>query len=79
MNEGFQSGSRSFSIKVHRFICDAPAKAYIKCIKTHSGYSSCDRYTGVGEYINGRVVLRGINSQKEQIIVLEINETKTII
>ena len=25
------------------FLCDAPARAYIKCIKGHSGYSSCDR------------------------------------
>lgn len=30
-------------IKKTIFLCDAPARAYIKCVKGHSGYSSCDR------------------------------------
>lgn len=42
-------------INIQSFICDAPARAYLKCIKTHSGYSSCERCTQVGEY-HGRDV-----------------------
>ena len=30
-------------IKKVLFLGDAPARAYIKCVKGHSGYSSCDR------------------------------------
>lgn len=37
------------------FVCDAPARAYIKCIKYHSGYNSCERCTQNGEW-EGRVV-----------------------
>ncbi|OXA54319.1 hypothetical protein Fcan01_11451 [Folsomia candida] len=30
-------------IKIHSFICDAPAKSYIKCVKGHTGYFGCDK------------------------------------
>ncbi|CAN7998523.1 unnamed protein product, partial [Ixodes pacificus] len=37
------------------FICDAPAKSFILCIKGHTGYYSCTKCTVRGTYINGRV------------------------
>ena len=42
-------------VKVHSFVCDAPARAFIKCTKLHSGYSSCDRCDQHGEWC-GKVV-----------------------
>nr|CAB3260125.1 transposase domain-containing protein [Phallusia mammillata] len=30
------------------FICDAPARSTLKCIKTHTGYSACERCEIVG-------------------------------
>ncbi|KAG7506060.1 hypothetical protein JOB18_045880 [Solea senegalensis] len=38
------------------FICDTPAKAFLKCIKGHGGYSSCERCTQYGIYVDSRVV-----------------------
>ena len=40
---------------IHSFVCDAPARAFIKGIKSHSGYSSCEKCTVVGEY-SGKVI-----------------------
>lgn len=51
-----------YSITIHNFICDAPAKAFVKCVKSHGGYSSCDKCTEYGDYVNGRVVLQNLNA-----------------
>lgn len=42
-------------ITVHCFVCDAPARAYIKNIKLHSGYHGCERCVQEGEYVEGKV------------------------
>lgn len=45
----------TYLIKIHSIICDAPARAYIKCIKSHGGYHACDKCTESGEF-HGRVI-----------------------
>ncbi len=37
-------------VALKNIICDSPARAYVKCIKGHSGYSSCDKCTVHGIY-----------------------------
>jgi hypothetical protein len=37
------------------FICDAPARAFIKNIKLYSGYSGCGKCIQEGEYTEGKV------------------------
>lgn len=54
---------KTYFIEIHSFVCDAPAKAYVKRIKSPGGYS-CDKCTEIGEYVNGRVVLKGLASEK---------------
>lgn len=54
---GFTFNDIQYTVAVHSFICDAPARAFIKCTKSHTGYSSCDRCTIVGQFYSGRVVL----------------------
>lgn len=39
------------------FFCDAPARAYVKNIKLHSGYQSCEQG---GEYIDGNMENLGV-------------------
>jgi len=32
------------------YVCDAPARASLKCIISHMGHSACERCTDVGMY-----------------------------
>lgn len=59
---GIEINNKKFSVLVHSFICDMPAKSYIKCVKSHNGYSLCDKCTCVGSYINDRVVLDNLQA-----------------
>lgn len=40
-----------FQIRIDKFILDAPARAFLKCIIAHSGYFSCERCEEEGEYL----------------------------
>lgn len=53
---GLDFNGKHFTISLPTaFVCDAPARAYIKCVKGHTGYYSCERCTQKGVYINGRM------------------------
>ncbi len=41
---------RDSRITLSKIVCDSPARAMIKCIKSHTGYSSCDKCDVRGEY-----------------------------
>lgn len=56
---GIVIGQKTLIVKIKAFICDAPARAFLKCIKGHTGYYSCERCTIRGEYICNRVVILG--------------------
>lgn len=40
----------TFHVKIDKFILDAPARAFLKCIIGHSGYYSCERCEEPGEF-----------------------------
>lgn len=44
------------------FICDTPARAFLKYIKGHGGYSSCECCTQYGIYVDSRVVFPDMDS-----------------
>ena len=54
--EGIVHSGTTHQVSVRAFICDAPARAFLKCIKNHSGYNACEWGTTRGTY-EGRVVL----------------------
>ncbi|KAB0791928.1 hypothetical protein PPYR_12999 [Photinus pyralis] len=62
LSDGFTLYGIKCELIIHSFICDAPARAYLKQIKNHTGYSSCEKCTVYGEYHNGRVVLNSLTS-----------------
>ncbi|KAF2893722.1 hypothetical protein ILUMI_12451, partial [Ignelater luminosus] len=64
LRNGLLFSGKTYSISIHSFVCDAPARAFLKCIKTHNGYSCCERCLEPGQYFNGRVVLTGISAPK---------------
>jgi len=55
MTNGMPLDMNHVSIKLHSFVCDAPARAFLKCIKLHSGYSSCEKCDQHGEWL-GKVI-----------------------
>lgn len=59
---GFPIGQKTFFMKVSSVICDAPARAYVKAIKGHTGYSGCDKCTQPGIYSNHRMTFTEKNA-----------------
>lgn len=43
------------------FVCDAPAKSFVRCTKGHTGYNSCTKCCQVGSYINRAVCFAEID------------------
>jgi hypothetical protein len=61
MEKGLYINEKIYSISVHSFVCDAPARVFLKGIKSHSGYSSCENCTVYGEY-DGKVFFSSTSS-----------------
>ena len=45
-----------YSIRIAGFICDAPARSYLKGIVGHQGYYSCERCSVKGSQYSNRMV-----------------------
>jgi hypothetical protein len=43
LKNGFQHKSKQIFLNVCSVICDAPARAFVKAVKSHSGYNGCDK------------------------------------
>lgn len=56
LQEGIVHSGTTHQVSVRAFICDAPARAFLKCIKNHNSYNACERCTTRGTY-EGRVYL----------------------
>ncbi len=52
---GLSYDNITYQVQIHAFICDAPARAFLKCIIAHTGYYSCERCVVKGSW-SGRVV-----------------------
>jgi hypothetical protein len=50
MKDGLTVDHETKKIKIHSFVCDAPARAFIKGIKSPTGYCSCEKCTVHGDY-----------------------------
>jgi len=55
LTTGLTINSQNITVEISSIICDAPARAFVKCIKSHSGYSSCEKCTQKGEW-EGKVI-----------------------
>jgi hypothetical protein len=53
LQNGFLFSGKPYTVKVEKFVCDAPARAFMKQIKGHGGYYSCERCCVKGTYNNG--------------------------
>ena len=50
---GIELSGVHVSVSVHSFVCDAPARQYVKKVKGHSGYDACERCEVHGERNEG--------------------------
>ena len=37
------TSNKTITVSIKCFVCDAPARAFLKCVLNHIGYSSCER------------------------------------
>jgi hypothetical protein len=51
-----------YSVTVRAFVADAPAKAYMRCVKLYSGYHGCDRCLTEGTYAEHRMTFPELNA-----------------
>lgn len=52
---GINIDGRIIQCRLETLICDSPAKAFVLCVKGHSGYSSCTKCETEGEYVGNRI------------------------
>lgn len=57
----FSHNGKNYTVKIDAVICDAPARAFLKWLKTHNGYDSCERYVQHGEWL-GKIVLPDLSA-----------------
>ena len=50
--EGVILKGKKYEFRISAFVCDMPARAFIKSVTGHGGYGGCDRCTQHGKYIN---------------------------
>lgn len=55
INSGLLYKKQTYEIVLKAVACDAPARAFLKCIKGHTGFYSCERCHQKGSYINHRL------------------------
>ena len=52
---------RPVDVKLACFVCDAPARAFVKQVKGHSGYYGCEKCTQKGQW-GGKVIFPDVNA-----------------
>lgn len=60
---GFTYAKQKFNVFINCMICDAPAKAFLKCIKGHTGFYGCDKCEKEGMWIDHRMVFTNENAR----------------
>ena len=55
IDNGIVCGGCRYSISINCFVCDAPARSYVKCCKSHNGHSACEKCIEPGNYENRRM------------------------
>jgi len=56
-------GDTTVQIMVKGIICDAPARAFIKCIKGHGGYYGCEKCEDRGTQVNKRMTFQNLDAR----------------
>ena len=60
--DGLTLGEQKHTVVLDSLVCDAPARAFLKCIKGHSGYYACERCEQKGVHVSGRVTFPEVHA-----------------
>ncbi|XP_071582262.1 uncharacterized protein [Temnothorax nylanderi] len=60
-HNGYEYEGNNYEVVIRNYVLDAPARAFIKCCKGHSGYAGCEKCTVIGEYHNHRITFVDLN------------------
>jgi hypothetical protein len=78
MTDGWLHDGVLFKVCKTLFICDAPARSFLQCIKGHSGYFGCGYCTQEGIYAYDRVTFPDntcpLRTDEEYALVMENNQ-----
>jgi hypothetical protein len=55
VEDGISFEEKNLKVSVSSFVCDAPARSFLKCTKGHNAYYACERCAIKGKW-EGRVV-----------------------
>ncbi|KAG8173950.1 hypothetical protein JTE90_027181 [Oedothorax gibbosus] len=55
ISNGIKINQVNCNVNLKSIVCDAPARAYVACIKGHTGYYGCGKCTQVGKFLNNRM------------------------
>lgn len=61
ITNGINIGNSHYNFNIKAFVCDTPARAYIKCCKGHGGFFACERCEIKGKTVQGKRVYKGVN------------------
>lgn len=62
LHSGYEVNGVFYTFIIRRYICDAPAREFVKQIIGHTGYCSCEKCIVYGEYVHGRVTYTDLNA-----------------
>jgi len=62
-NDGLVIDSKLYSVSISGFICDAPARAFVKVIKGHNGFYGCERCIQKGTHPFGATLFDKIDAE----------------
>lgn len=61
ITDGINIGNSHYNFNIKTFICDTPARAFLKCCKRHVGFFACERCKIKGKTVQGKRIYKGIN------------------
>ena len=61
-----QCGNRTVRVRIHAVVCDAPARAFVKCVKLHSGYAACDKCEVFGQRYRRRQIFTNLTARRRR-------------
>lgn len=64
LRDGINFENKTFRVSIRAICCDAPARAFVKCIKGHNAYYGCDRCIQKGSQVNHRTVFLDTEAEK---------------